>query len=271
MFDDLIKKASNLGLNPRSNPDFAKEIANFVNNATGRGELGGLQKSAIILNSFFFSPRLMASRLSLLNPLYYLTADPFVRKEAMKSLLSFAGIAMTILGLSKMAGAEVGVDWRSADFGKIKVGNTRIDILGGFQQYIRLAGQLISGQIISSTTGKIMTLGEGYRPLTREDILLRFFEYKEAPIFSFLTALMKGQDFEGKPINVPKEVGMRFIPMAAQDIYDIAKDDPNLLPVSVLGLFGVGLQTYKSTIEKFKVQDYTKTQTGGFKVKNYAK
>jgi hypothetical protein len=32
--------------------------------------------------------------------------------------------------------------------------------------------------------------------------------------------------------------------MAAQDTIDIAKDDPDLLPLSLLGIFGVGLQTY---------------------------
>lgn len=273
VFDDLIRKATNLGLNPKKNLDLTKEIAGFVNNATGRGSLGGLERAAVGLNSFFFSPRLMMSRLTLLNPLYYVSADPFVRKEAMKSLLSFAGTAMTVMGLAKLGGAEVGADPRSADFAKIKIGNTRIDTLGGFQQYIRLAGQLYSGEIVSSTTGKVMTLGEGYRPLTRLDILERFVEYKEAPIFSFLTGLMKGQDFEGRPMNVPKEVGLRFIPMAAQDIYDIAKDDPRLLPISVLGLFGVGLQTYGQTLTPFKVKDYSKPSlpTGGFKVKNYAK
>ena len=246
IFASMMENAERLGLNPRKNLDLVNEIAEFVNASTGRGKLpAGIERSASILNAFFFSPRLIASRLELLIPAKYVMAEPFVRKEYLKTLFSFAGTAMTIMGLAKLAGAEVGADPRSADFAKIKIGDTRIDVLGGFQQYIRLAGQLISGEIVSSTTGKIMTLGEGYRPLTRLDILERFVEYKEAPIFSFITGLMKGQDFEGKPINVPKEVGMRFVPMALQDIYDIAKEDPDLLPLSVLGIFGVGLQTYK--------------------------
>ena len=51
-------------------------------------------------------------------------------------------------------------------------------------------------------------------------------------------------------IGVPKEVARRFVPMAAQDIYEIAKEDPELLPLSFLGMFGVGLQTYKERIQK---------------------
>ncbi len=247
VFEDLITKADNLGLTPRSNPDLVKEIANFVNIASGRGSLGKLQPAATALNSFFFSPRLMASRLTLLNPVYYVKADPFVRKEALKSLLTVAGGLTTILGLSKLAGAEVEIDPRSSDFAKIKIGNTRIDLAGGTQQYVRMAAQLITGKYVSSTTGKEITLGEGYKPLTRMDILLRQVEAKEAPIFSFLTDLMRGQDYAGQPINITNEVASRFYPMAIGDIVDISKDDPTLLPISVLGIFGVGVQTYQTT------------------------
>ena len=63
---------------------------------------------------------------------------------------------------------------------------------------------------------------------------------------------MKGQDVTGKPISVPKEVGARFVPMALQDIHDIAKEEPELLPLSALGIFGIGLQTYKGRPTKIK-------------------
>lgn len=244
VFDDLIKKADRLGLNPSKNTDLLREIGNFVNAGTGRGSLGGFERAAVALNSFFFSPRLMASRLTLLNPYYYVKASPFVRKEALSSLLGFAGTILTILGLAKLNGLDVGTDIRSADFLKIKKGNTRIDIAGGFQQYLRIAGQLITGQYVSSTSGKVLTLGEGYKPLTRYDILFRQIETKEAPLFSFATDLLKGQTFAGQEIDLKSEIAQRFVPMAIQDTYDLLKDDPSLLPLSVLGFLGVGLQTY---------------------------
>lgn len=245
-FTDLVNKAEGSGLDPRKNRDLTKAIADFVNNATGRGTLpNGLQKSAILLNNVFFSPRLIFSRLNLMNPYFYMKQKPFVRKEALKSLFSFIGLGLTVLTLAKMAGAEVGSDPRNSDFGKIKIGNTRLDIWGGFQQLSVMASRVISGKYISSTTGKEMTLGEGYKPMTRADIIQRFFEGKEAPIPSFITALVKGKNAIGEDINIPLEIVQRFIPMVLQDSYDLLQESPGLLPASILGVFGVGLQTYQ--------------------------
>lgn len=244
-FEYLINKADGLGLQPRSNPQLVKEIATFVNVASGRGSLGKLQPAATALNAFFFSPRLASSRLTLLNPLYYVKASPLIRQEALKSMLSLGGVGVTILGLAKLAGAEVETRPTSSDFGKIKIGETRIDPWGGFQQYVRMFSQLVTGKYISSTTGKELTLGEGYKPLSRFDILLRQIESKEAPIFSFATLLLKQQDYQGKPISVPKEVSERFIPMIIQDAIEVYKNDPSMLPIEIFGIFGMGMQTYE--------------------------
>lgn len=244
IFSSMIRDTENAGFKPRENATEAKAIANFVNTVTGRGSLGRFEKDAILLNAVFYSPRLMASRLKLLNPLSYIKANPAVRKQSLKSLFAFAGMITAVLGLAKLAGAKVGADWRNADFGKIKIRNTRIDIMGGFQQYIRMAGQLITGQYVSSTTGKVITLGEGYKPLTRLDILQRQVESKEAPILSFATDILRGTTFAGEKVNIPKEIGLRFVPMVIQDMYDLYKEDPSLLPLGGLAVFGFGAQTY---------------------------
>jgi TusA-related sulfurtransferase len=270
VYNKLVDDAQKVGRNPVSDLYLNRQIANFVNTATGRGSFKALEQAAPVLNSLLFSPKLMYSRLSLLNPVYYAKLDPFVRKEALKSLFAFTGSIMTVLGLSKLAGAEVETDIRSSDFGKVKIGNTRIDVMGGFQQYIRMAGQLITGEYVSSTTGKEFTLGEGYKPLTRGGILLRQIESKEAPVLSFVTDLLRGQDYSGEPISITSEIGQRFIPMVAKDLVELAQEDPKLIPLGALGFFGFGLQTYPNASTGFKVKNYTNSSSG-FKVKNYSK
>ena len=265
-FDDLLKAAQEKGatnLNEAgdfSNPEVVSNIAKFVNAATGRGDLPSfLQKSAPLLNATFFSPRLMASRLTLLNPATYVQYDSFTRGEALKSLFTFAGTAMTILGLSKLGGAEVGTDPRSADFAKIKVGNTRYDVLGGFQQYMVAGYRLLSGEMVSSTTGREFALKGGFGGTTRADILARFFQSKENPIASFITDLLQGETAVGEPVRLGPEIIDRFIPMVWQDMFELAQDKNSPLAAlqAIPGLFGVGVNTYGNQIPM-----YTKTATG---------
>jgi len=250
VFDDLIERADSLGLKPKSNIDLAHSIANYINTATGRGSIGSLERAAPILMNIFFSPRLLASRLNLLNPIYYAKQDPFVRKEALKDLFKLTGVLLSVLGLAKLAGAEVSDDPTNSDFGKIKIGDTRVDIAGGFQQYLVLASRLVTGKMTSSTTGKPYTLGEGYKPTTRFDILMNFIQNKEAPIPALFTRILKGQDAVGKPIDLPKEVGKLFIPILMQDLYELSQSDPKLLPLVIPAFFGSGVQTYEKTKPK---------------------
>lgn len=242
VFDDFIKQGDKLGMD---DPKFLKDAANFVNTATGRGGLGALEKASVELSTLLFSPRLTMSRINLINPLYYAKLHPTVRKEALKSLVSLAGVAMTVSGLAKMGGADVETDPRNANFMKLKFGNTRYDILGGFQQPIRSMAQIISGKMISSTTGETITLGEGYKPLTRIGIAERFLKYKMSPVASFAYSLLEGKTAMGERVDVPTEIANRFIPMVANDMYQLYQEEgAKGIPMGIPAIFGVGSQTY---------------------------
>lgn len=250
VFSRLAGNAEKLGLNletvGKNGKSIAEDIAKFVNVGTGRGGLGPFEAISKELNAVFFSPRLMSSRLTLMNPLFYTKLNPYVRKEALKTLLTFGSTWTTILGIaSTIPGVQVGTNVKNADFGKIKVGNTRIDIGAGFQQYLRAAGQLITGKYVSTTTGKEYTLGEGYKPMTRFDILLRQAETKSSPIASFIIDILQGQDAVGNKFDITQAVKDRFIPMVIGDTLELAQDNPDLLPIEVLGLLGIGVQTYQ--------------------------
>src|SRR5690606_5342894 len=106
-FESLITGVKVFGVNAEKNLPLARALADFVNTASGRGSLGKLESSAVTLNTTLFSPRLIASRLKLLNPAYYVMANPVVRKEALKSLFAIAAVGNTIGQLAKMAGGTV--------------------------------------------------------------------------------------------------------------------------------------------------------------------
>jgi len=232
-------------------PAYLKSAAEHINNLTGRGGLGKLEPAGNIISTALFSPRLLASRLNLLNPIYYARLHPEVRKEAIKTLFAFLGGTSTILGLAHLAGATDEQTWdsNSSDFLKIKMGITRIDIMGGFQQPIVLASRIISGKMTSSVTGKEMNIGEGYKPTTRLDIVGRFFESKQAPVASFLASMLRGTDTLGQPLNVQKEIINRVTPMFLQDMYDLYKEGQiELFPLAApAAFFGAGVQTYRYT------------------------
>ena len=173
----------------------------------------------------------------------------------MKSWLSFVAAGGVTLAGAKLAGdalglnPEIGDNPYSADFGKIKIGNTRIDIWGGYQQYVRSAFQFIGGKTVGPT-GKVTRVGEGYKPITRFELGLRFLESKEAPTASLISGFLKGRTFTGEKFDWGKELSQRFIPiyssMFLQDLIAVYKDNPELVWMAIPGFFGVGTQTYEA-------------------------
>ncbi len=82
-------------------------IAAFVNYATGRGDLGKFNDAAPYLNATFFSARYWASRLQVMNPVFYATLPPGARSAAMKDLAKYIGAAALTMLLMKLLGFKV--------------------------------------------------------------------------------------------------------------------------------------------------------------------
>jgi hypothetical protein len=230
-----------------NSPDVYKGLASYINNQTGRGGLGKLENYAPVLNTVFFSPRLIASRLNLLNPIYYAKLPKEVRREAAIDMLKFVGFGLSILTLAKLNGAQVEDDPRSTDFGKIKSGDTRWDIWGGFQQYARLAAQMISGQKKSTMSEDIQNLnGEGRFGETRSDVLQRFSRGKLAPVPSMAVDFLSGRTAVGDKVTVASEAESHLLPLIYSDMKQAMQDQgiKSLLTVGVPATFGVGVNTY---------------------------
>jgi hypothetical protein len=107
-------------------------------------------------------------------------------------MAKFVVFGAAMLGLAKVGGADVELDPRSSDGLKIKTGDTRYDILGGFQQYIRLATQLLTGQKKSTKTGEIKNIdGEGAFGEDKGDVAGRFLRGKLAPVPAYILHIAK--------------------------------------------------------------------------------
>lgn len=249
VFDKVVNESKTAGA--KLDKKALDSLAKFINSASGRGSGKMLDKHAGLLSQALFSPRLWKSRIDILNPAYYARLDPMARKLALQSTASFASIATTILGLAAAGGATVIWDPRSADFAKIKVGDTRYDILGGLQQNMRLASQLATGQKINSVTGELQTLGpdRGFGKPSRLDLAYQFLENKENPVVAYGTKALRGTDQVGNPINLASEAGKLFTPLTAQQTWETARNVNSLpkgIAMNVPGTFGVGVQTYGS-------------------------
>lgn len=237
VFDDLIEK------NPHAKTDLtvAKAIAAYVNNASGRGDLGKLEPIANTLNNVLFSPRFAKSRFHMMNPRNLLFSKPEVRNEYIKSAASMAGSWITVAKLAEYAGAQVSWDLESSEFGKIKINNTRIDPGAGFQQPLVLMYRLMKG-----TGQKIFGYGGRYDKspfVTGAGDLGNFLEGKLAPNARFGWNLFNAD--KNKPFETGDQSMKLVTPIFLQGLSELAQEDPEMAWLAGLDFLGVGSNTYK--------------------------
>lgn len=213
------------------------------------------------MNSAFFSPRLIASRFNILGLSdastlgngFYGKMDSRIRKEAAKDIAKFVGAGITLLSLIALSAgddeddADVELDPRSTDFGKIKKGNTRWDIWGGFQQYVRLVSQLVTGEKKSASSGNISDLsGDGRFGESRGDVAARFVRGKLAPVPSSVWNLATGRNVVGEKVTLESELLQHLSPLIISDMKEAIQDKgvSALFTMGIPSIFGVGVQTF---------------------------
>lgn len=238
----------------------ARVIANFVNAATGRGHLPlGLEQASVLLNTVFFSPRYLASRIqiAIAQPLWTGFSAKAILKGQMPEAYkgtgrarlavaaeygkALAGLAV-VYSAAQLAGLSVSFDPRSSDFGKIIVGTTRIDPLMGFAQLITLAGRTITGQTKAIDSGRIT-------PADPAKLLARTFRSKLAPFPGLVWDLSigGGKEYDGTPMTPLKTAAGLVLPMSYGDIFKAIKEEgiPAGAAMGILSLLGMSLQTHE--------------------------
>ena len=253
-FDDLIKHSKRAGKDPQAE---AELVAEYVNAATGRGSLGMAEGAARVLNAAFFSPRLISSRITMLNPKTYIGLPSHIRKEALKDAAGFMAFQASIGSLAAIGGAKVAIglwpfgDKTTPDIGKIRVNDTRVDTSAGFQPYLRAASRI--GKFLYETTVK------GEKPetfKTGEDILISFARNKLSPTAALLGNTLRSSDFIGEPLTLNNEALKLVAPMILEDAYELAREDPELMPFIFPAIFGASVQTYKDKRKKKRFSVY---------------
>lgn len=294
MFKSFVTYLQKEGRDPIQDPVILKAIGAFINTATGRGTLDinvpdikipGMQRnlinqrelsfnaSARTMAEIFFAPKLASSRVqtyyNVFNPWAYQQIPKDVRHHYIRSLMGIAAAGLAFSYGLKMAGefvdenVDVELDPRSSDFLKARIGNTRFDAFGGYQQYVVAAARLIAGESKSSMSGNVsnLTKGEFGRP-TRQTVVERFFANKLAPIPAFIWSWFDNKNFDGTPFDVKRQLMEATTPLILQDMAEIYGLDPSnpylnmlQLPPEIAGrpfdliklippVVGVGVQEY---------------------------
>lgn len=293
----MAAASKDTSLDLTKNIPLAKEFAEFLNDSTGSGSLKfgvkgtphqySLEQHAQKLADAFFSPRLTASRINMLNPSSYIMGNKAVRKQYMNAMLRTVGAWWGFANLAQMAGGKVVTDPNNSDFGKIKIGNTRFDPGAGFQQFLVLGHRVMpknipgtnrplalptkqfktgnaltdlpldylgtpGGQYASSISGTSRDYGVGFNAPTRADAVVDFTASKAAPIPKLIWDIFDAN--ERRPVYLGDRVAQLFLPMATSDVNELLQENPELLGLGILSSgVGFGGQTYTGAPDKPKI------------------
>jgi hypothetical protein len=263
MFDAMIGGRTFKGT---ASIEEARAVAAFVNAATGRGGLGVLEVASKPLAEVFFAPRFVVSR-------FQLIASPFlgfyagkgtslrVRRAVATEYARTLTTAAMMYGMVTLAGAlfyddkdrnkpRVTFDPRSSDFGKIVIGKTRLDPLGGLSQATVLLARTIKGETRPIGTRKVVALRGKKRPFgspTWVDVVVKFGRSKLSPAAGMAINWQQGENLIGESVTYGSMLGEATIPLSFRDIYEAMQDQgvPKGAALGLISLFGVGLQTYQ--------------------------
>ncbi len=259
VFDKMIDIANKTGV--ELNDKELQSVGKMVNSLTGRGHLGRAEGAANVVNNLFFSPRFLKSQIDLVTqPATGAGGSNFVRRQAALNLLKVVSGTAAVLATAKALKPDsVDQDPRSANFGKIRVGDTRFDVSGGMASIITLASRLATMSSKSSTTGKVMPLNARTRSgepkfgaQTGTDVLYDFIENKTSPATTVALELLKGETRQGGPPTITSTARGLFEPMPVTNYLEL-KNNPksaNILAAMIADALGISTNTYSAKQKK---------------------
>lgn len=195
-FNVFKKFKSVLEFQGKDTPKNLKDLATVINTMTGRGTLGKLEAVAPELTTLLFSPRNLSGHIKtpfmMLNPKF----SPEVRKIAAQNYGAYVAGTVGLIAVTKLAmgnKASVNPNPLSTDFGKVRMGNQRIDLSAGDLTLFRTFCRFLTGHTLDSS-GR-------YKRLKFGDIKTGFERSKLSPTIGLLWTLYDGTDFTGENIS----------------------------------------------------------------------
>jgi hypothetical protein len=148
-----------------------------------------------------------------------------VKAKVAKDLGALVGLGMSALYLASLNDdVDVELNPKSPDWGKIRVGNTRYDIWGGFQQAARATYRLGAVPVEHYVLGK-----KGAE--NPKDIISQYAYSKAAPVVTLAHDLSTGKGFGGQKQS-PLETMIHLpIPMVGEDIWAAYRDVGGTYPL----------------------------------------
>ena len=230
-----------------------RQIAKDVGIATGRGDLGPLEPSAVFLSRLMFSPRYIASRFQYLMGTSMWGGTARTRKviaqEYARTLIGYALYSSLVwLYFNRDKKTKGESDPRSTDFGKIIIDKTRLDLMAGLGPVTTYLARTATGEK-KTQKGKVVPIRGKKVPYGQdrwEDVSLKFAKSKAHPVPAAIVSLFNGTDFMGEEATLEKEAGKMIRPITYIDIYEALKENnlPDGVALSILAFFGAGLQVH---------------------------
>jgi hypothetical protein len=241
---------SSLPAHLRDSPDTLGAVADLINISTGRGKVALLDRSKLgrafvdALNVPFFSPRNTASKFNLLSPARVIrnAVNPATRPVAWLQMRdAFRGLSTmgTTLGLAHVAGLDVGVDPRSSDFGKLRVGEAVYDLTGGEGFTVRYLASM-------ARSFRAVEQGKKLKPReTPQALTLHYLRSQLQPLSSSGVDLATGETYEGEPATLTDAALNQIVPFVVEDaLKGYHAEGWKGAAKSLPGVLGVGVGFY---------------------------
>ncbi len=255
----------------------AEAVGSLVNSLTGRGH-AFIGKGGEIINSTFFSPKSFQANLDFLTAHSMEKMSGFARKQAVINILKVVGGTAGVLAIANaVRPGSVETDPRSADFGKIRVGDTRFDVSGGMSSLLTLAARIFTQSSKSSITNKVAPFGTKMGEQTGTDVLLSFLGNKLSPVAGLGRDVIRQQDSKGNPITLGGEIYDTFTPLPitnAIELMNSSDSKAEKIAAMVADALGVATNTYSSAnVKSAKIPENKNIKNKDFisEVVTYAK